>query len=109
MTRLPGGALPGDHADEIALRRIHVGEVHPPAGQEHPEYRDFAADAIGALVGRIGVGADRKIAARTVADAADRNEAFGNRREGSFLIGVLTFLMTGLLALGAGYLVWLAT
>lgn len=32
---------------------------------------------------------------------------FGNRRQGSFLIGLLTFLMTGLLALGAGYLVWL--
>jgi hypothetical protein len=35
-------------------------------------------------------------------------KAFGNRREGSFLVGVLTFLMTGLLALGGGYLVWLA-
>jgi ABC-2 type transport system permease protein len=34
-------------------------------------------------------------------------KAFGNRREGSFLVGVLTFLMTGVLALGAGYLVWL--
>ena len=34
--------------------------------------------------------------------------SFGRRREGSFLVGVLTFLMTGLLALGAGYLVWLA-
>jgi ABC-2 type transport system permease protein len=33
---------------------------------------------------------------------------FGNRREGSFLVGVLTFLMTGVLALGAGYLVYLA-
>ncbi len=33
--------------------------------------------------------------------------AFGKRREGSFLVGVLTFLMTGLLGLGAGYLVWL--
>ncbi len=35
-------------------------------------------------------------------------KAFGNRREGSFLVGVLTFLMTGLLGLGAGYLVWLS-
>lgn len=34
--------------------------------------------------------------------------SFGRRREGSFLVGVLTFLMSGLLALGAGYLVWLA-
>ena len=33
--------------------------------------------------------------------------SFGNRRRGSFLVGLLTFLMTGLLALGAGYLVWL--
>lgn len=33
---------------------------------------------------------------------------FGSRREGSFLVGVLTFLMTGLLALGGGYLVYLA-
>jgi ABC-2 type transport system permease protein len=33
--------------------------------------------------------------------------SFGNRRQGSFLVGLLTFLMTGLLALGAGYLVWL--
>ncbi len=37
-----------------------------------------------------------------------KRRAFGNRREGSFLVGVLTFLMTGLLGLGAGYLVWLA-
>lgn len=36
-------------------------------------------------------------------------KAFGNRREGSFLVGVLTFLGTGLLALLSGYLVWLAT
>ncbi len=36
-------------------------------------------------------------------------KSFGNRRKGSFLVGLLTFLMTGLLALGAGYLVWLAT
>ncbi len=36
-------------------------------------------------------------------------KSFGRRREGSFLVGVLTFLMTGLLALGGGYLVWLAT
>jgi ABC-2 type transport system permease protein len=35
--------------------------------------------------------------------------SFGNRRQGSFLVALLTFLMTGLLALGAGYLVWLAT
>ena len=35
-------------------------------------------------------------------------KSFGRRREGSFLVGVLTFLMTGLLALGGGYLVWLA-
>lgn len=34
-------------------------------------------------------------------------KAFGNRREGSFLVGVLTFLMIGLLALAGGYLVWL--
>jgi ABC-2 type transport system permease protein len=34
--------------------------------------------------------------------------SFGRRREGSFLVGVLTFLMSGLLALGGGYLVWLA-
>jgi hypothetical protein len=34
--------------------------------------------------------------------------SFGNRRQGSFLVGLLTFLMTGLLALGAGYLVYLA-
>ena len=33
---------------------------------------------------------------------------FGNRREGSFLVGVLTFLMTGVLGLAGGYLVWLA-
>lgn len=35
-------------------------------------------------------------------------KSFGNRREGSFLIGLLTFLMTGLLALAAGFLVYLA-
>ena len=35
-------------------------------------------------------------------------KSFGRRREGSFLVGVLTFLMTGLLALGGGYLVYLA-
>lgn len=35
-------------------------------------------------------------------------KAFGSRREGSFLVGVLTFLMTGLIALLGGYLVWLA-
>ncbi|HYD12550.1 MAG TPA: hypothetical protein VEC11_06860 [Allosphingosinicella sp.] len=34
-------------------------------------------------------------------------KSFGNRRRGSFLVGLLTFLMTGLLGLGAGYLVWL--
>ncbi|HTU10415.1 MAG TPA: hypothetical protein VMG08_05895 [Allosphingosinicella sp.] len=33
---------------------------------------------------------------------------FGRRREGSFLVGVLTFLMTGVLALLGGYLVWLS-
>jgi ABC-2 type transport system permease protein len=36
-------------------------------------------------------------------------KAFGNRRQGSFLIGLLTFLMTGLLGVAAGYLVWLVT
>ena len=34
-------------------------------------------------------------------------KSFGRRKEGSFLVGVLTFLMTGVLALAAGFLVYL--
>ena len=37
----------------------HVGEVHAPAGDEHAGDPDLAADAVGALVGGVGVGADR--------------------------------------------------
>jgi ABC-2 type transport system permease protein len=34
-------------------------------------------------------------------------KSFGKRKEGSFLVGVLTFLMTGVLGLAAGFLVYL--
>ena len=51
--------------------------MHAPAGDEHAGDADLAADAVGALVVGIGVGADRQIAARTVVDAAGRRQPFG--------------------------------
>src|SRR5689334_23713165 len=41
---LPGGALPGDEPDEVALRRVHVGEVHAPAVEAEPPEEDLARD-----------------------------------------------------------------
>src|SRR4051794_19004431 len=66
-----------DLAHQIALREIDVAEVHSPAGEEHPEYRDFAADAIGPLLAGFMVGADRQIPARAVVDAFARDQPLG--------------------------------
>ena len=62
MVRLPGGALPGDHADEIALRRVHVGEVHAPAVEAPAPEEDLARNVVGARIVGIGIHAEREIA-----------------------------------------------
>ena len=66
-----------DLPDQIALRDREIGEMHAPAGQKHAQNPDFAADAVGALVIGIGVGADRQIAALAIVDALRRDQTFG--------------------------------
>src|SRR5438128_12411630 len=66
-----------DRADQIALRDRNVGKVHAPARKEHAEDTDLAADAVGALVARSMIGADREIATRPVVDAFGGDQPFG--------------------------------
>ena len=69
-------------ADEVALGGVDVDQVHSPAGKEKAQGADLAADAVGALVARVGVGADRQIAARAVVYAARRDQPLGAQERG---------------------------
>src|SRR4030095_6851508 len=64
-------------AYQVPLRRVDIGKVHAPAGDEEAQGANLAADPVGALVLRVGIGTDREIAARPVIDAAAGDETLG--------------------------------
>src|SRR4029079_1699235 len=72
----PGSDI-ADLADKVALGLVHVGQVHAPAGEEHAQDADLAADMVGPFFAGLVVGADPQIAALTVVDTFRRDEALG--------------------------------
>mgnify|MGYP007102173451 CR=1 FL=1 len=79
LDNIAWNTLSGPHAGFATgtdrARRYAPG-FSPIVGFADAEHPDFAVDPVGALVVRVGIHPDRKVAERPVIDAFGRNEPF---------------------------------